>query len=99
MKAEEEAFAQPGRTLTQLAQMPDGRAYLWIARTVQHGHGEYGMPDRTFSVGLGCDLRHASQLFYSKGIDLGDVRAATPIGAGCKGLRPACLPAARLSTG
>jgi predicted transcriptional regulator len=27
------AFAQPGRFLTQVAQMPDGRSYFWIART------------------------------------------------------------------
>ena len=32
-----EAFASPGRILTQLARMPDERTYLWIARTVSHG--------------------------------------------------------------
>ncbi|MDB5489441.1 MAG: anaerobic benzoate catabolism transcriptional regulator [Reyranella sp.] len=79
-----EAFAHPGRVLTQLAQMPDGRTYLWIARTVQRGHGEYGAPDKTFSIGLGCDLRHASRLIYSKGLDLNNAGSATPIGAGCK---------------
>ena len=86
-----EAFARPGRILTQLAQMPDGRTYLWIARTVQRGHGEYGAPDKTFSIGLGCDLRHAGRLIYSKGLDLADAASATPIGAGCKVCeRPAC---------
>ncbi len=86
-----EAFAQPGRILTQLAQMPDGRTYLWIARTVSRADGEYGAPDKTFSIGLGCDLRHAARLVYAKGLDLGDPRAATPIGAGCKVCeRPAC---------
>ncbi|MBS0224204.1 MAG: DUF2083 domain-containing protein [Proteobacteria bacterium] len=79
-----EAFAHPGRITTQLAQMPDGRIYLWIARTVSRGHGEYGTPIKTFSIGLGCDLQHASRLVYSKGIDLGAIQAATPIGAGCK---------------
>jgi len=86
-----EAFAHPGRILTQLAEMPDGRTYLWVARTVTRGHGEYGAPGKTFSIGLGCDLRHASALVYSKGLDLGNTRAATPIGAGCKICeRPAC---------
>lgn len=86
-----EAFARPGRILTQLAQMPDGRTYLWIARTVQRGHGEYGAPDKTFSIGLGCDLRHAGRLVYSKGLALDDAANATPIGAGCKVCeRPAC---------
>jgi len=86
-----EAFVHPVRILTQLAQMPDGRTYLWIARTVWRGQGEYGAPGKTFSIGLGCDLRHASRLIYSQGLDLGDVKAATPIGAGCKVCeRPAC---------
>lgn len=86
-----EAFADPGRILTQLAQMPDGRTYLWIARTVLRGHGPYGTPGKTFSIGLGCDLRHAGRLVYSKGLDLTDPDAATPIGAGCKVCeRPAC---------
>lgn len=86
-----EAFAQPGRILTQLAQMPDGRSYLWIARTVARGPGAYGQPGKTFSIGLGCDLRHAGRLVYSQGLDLADLSTATPIGAGCKVCeRPAC---------
>ncbi|MGE4372464.1 MAG: short-chain fatty acyl-CoA regulator family protein [Xanthobacter sp.] len=86
-----EAFAQPGRILTQMAQMPDGRTYLWIARTVRHSAGGYGQPGKTFAVGLGCDIRHAGRLVYSKGMALDDPEAATPIGAGCKVCeRPSC---------
>lgn len=79
-----EAFAQPGRVLRQLAQMPDGRTYLWIARTVSRGHGGYAAPTKTFAIALGCDVRHAGRLVYSKGLDLDDPSAPTPIGAGCK---------------
>ena len=79
-----EAFAQPGKVLTQLARMPDGRVYLWIARCISRQAGGYGSPVRSFSIGLGCDLRHASRLVYAKGLDLGDPDSATPIGAGCK---------------
>lgn len=86
-----EAFTQPGRTLTQVARMPDSRTYLWIARTVHHALGGYGDPGKTFSIGLGCDIRHAGRLIYSKGLDLDDPSAATPIGAGCKVCeRPSC---------
>jgi predicted transcriptional regulator/transcriptional regulator with XRE-family HTH domain len=86
-----EAFAQPGRVLTQLAQMPDGRTYLWVARTVGRSNAGFGAPGNTFAVGLGCDVRHASRLIYSKGLDLTDPNAATPIGAGCRVCeRPAC---------
>ncbi|SFN02082.1 short-chain fatty acyl-CoA regulator family protein [Variovorax sp. OV329] len=79
-----EAFGQPGRILPQLARMPDGRSYLWIARAVSSGAQGYGAPRKTFSIGLGCDIRHAGRLVYAKGLDLGDPDAATPIGMGCK---------------
>lgn len=86
-----EAFARPGQILTQIAQMPDGRSYLWLARTVTRGQGGYGAPAKTFAIAMGCDLRHADRLVYSRGLDLRSPAAATPIGAGCKICdRPAC---------
>ncbi|HTU61572.1 MAG TPA: short-chain fatty acyl-CoA regulator family protein [Polyangiales bacterium] len=86
-----EAFVQPGRILTQLAQMPDGRTYLWIARTVSRGQSGFGSPGKTFAIALGCDLRHAHRLIYSQGLDLKSPKAPTLIGMGCKVCdRPAC---------
>lgn len=79
-----DAFEQPGKILTQVAAMPDGRAYLWIARSITHHYGGYGAPSKTFSIGLGCDLQHAERLVYSRGLDLKDRQRFTPIGAGCK---------------
>ena len=79
-----EAFTQPGRIVPQLASMPDGRVYLWIARTISHEGAGWGAPGKTFSIGLGCDLQHAARLVYSRGLDLRNVDAATPIGMGCK---------------
>ncbi|HUN94986.1 MAG TPA: short-chain fatty acyl-CoA regulator family protein [Bradyrhizobium sp.] len=79
-----EAFASPGRILTQLARMPDERTYLWIARTVSHASGGYVSPNKTFAVALGCDIRHAEELVYSRGLDVHNPAFATPIGMGCK---------------
>ncbi len=79
-----EAFAQPGRILTQTASMPDGRAYLWVARSISRNYGGYGTPGKTFAIGLGCDIRHAERLVYSQGLNLQDSAGFTPIGAGCK---------------
>lgn len=79
-----EAFAQPGRILTQTASMPDGRAYLWVARSISRNYGGYGTPGKTFAIGLGCDIRHAERLIYSQGLNLQDSAGFTPIGAGCK---------------
>jgi predicted transcriptional regulator/transcriptional regulator with XRE-family HTH domain len=78
-----ETFANPGKILVQVAQMPDGRSYMWVARTVERRASRYGQPGKTFAIGLGCELRHAHRLVYSEGLDLsGD--NATPIGAGCR---------------
>lgn len=85
------AFSRPGETLTQIAQMPDGRSYLWLARTVTRGERGFGAPVKTYAIAMGCDLRHADRLVYSRGLDLKNPDAATPIGAGCRICeRPAC---------
>ncbi|WP_321530113.1 short-chain fatty acyl-CoA regulator family protein [uncultured Desulfuromonas sp.] len=79
-----DAFAQPGKIFTQLSAMPDGRRYFWIARTVSHHYGGFGAAGKIYSVGLGCDLRHAEQLVYSRGLDLKDADGFTLIGTNCK---------------
>jgi predicted transcriptional regulator len=78
-----ETFANPGKILVQIAQMPDGRNYMWVARTIERRASRYGQPGKTFAIGLGCELRHAHRLVYSEGLDLSG-NIATPIGAGCR---------------
>jgi len=78
-----ETFSNPGQILVQLAQMPDGRNYLWVARTVERRAHRYGQPGKTFAIGLGCDARQANRLVYSRGLDLSS-DSATPIGSGCR---------------
>lgn len=86
-----EAFGSPGRILTQVAELPDGQKYFWLARTVTRAVGGHGDPGKTFAIGLGCELRHARRLVYSAGLALGADAAITPIGMGCKVCeRPAC---------
>ncbi|WP_443045559.1 short-chain fatty acyl-CoA regulator family protein [Streptomyces sp. NBC_00259] len=79
-----EAFAAPGRIHVQIAEMPDGRRYLWTARAVTRHRGGWGEPGKTFAIGLGCEIRHAHRLVYSDGLDLDRGSAATPIGMGCR---------------
>ncbi len=86
-----DAFTRPGQVLRQIAEMPDGRAYLWIARTVSSGGAGFRSPRKTFAVGLGCDLSYAPQTVYSTGLDLQDRAFRAQIGMGCKVCeRPAC---------
>ncbi|MFF9044508.1 short-chain fatty acyl-CoA regulator family protein [Streptomyces parvulus] len=79
-----EAFSAPGRILTQVAEMPDGKRYFWVARTITRGGFGHHAPRAEFAVALGCELRHADRLVYAEGVALGDPRAATPIGLGCR---------------
>lgn len=85
------AFSLPGQFLTQVAQMPDERTYFWIARTTTTEPSRYLGPDKSFAIGLGCDVAHAGKLVYSVGIDPTNTESIVPIGAGCKICdRPAC---------
>jgi XRE family transcriptional regulator, fatty acid utilization regulator len=79
-----DAFAQPGRIVTQVAQMPDGRLYFWIAKTTTPESQGYLGQHKSFAIGLGCDLVHADKLVYSTGVALDHPTTAVPIGAGCK---------------
>lgn len=83
------AFRTPGRVLTQVVETPDGRRFFTIARTVPRA-AQTWEDDADLAIGLGCDLKYAGQLVYSRGLDLA-APAATPIGPVC-GLceRPAC---------
>lgn len=79
-----EAFGRPGQVVVQVAAMPDGQRYLWVARTVTRNRTAFGEPVRTFVIGLGCEVRHAPRLVYSRGVALDDPNAAVPIGPGCR---------------
>ncbi|GAC70135.1 acetate metabolism transcriptional regulator RamB [Gordonia soli] len=79
-----ETFASPGKILTQIAEMPDGRNYFWVARTVERRATRFGQPGKTFAIGLGCELRHAARVIYSDGLEIGPQATVTPIGAGCR---------------
>lgn len=79
-----EAFAQPGRILTQIAEMPDGTRFFGIARTVERGGGGFLKPRKVFAIGLGCEISHAHALVYADGLDLSAPRSAVYIGPGCR---------------
>lgn len=78
-----DAFAAPGKVDVQVAEMPDGQRYLWVARTVARRQGGYGGPKKTFVIGLGCELTQARRLVYSQGLDLARPEPV-PIGPGCR---------------
>jgi predicted transcriptional regulator/transcriptional regulator with XRE-family HTH domain len=84
------SFRSPGRIISQIVETPDGQRYFTIARTVARIATPYAGEDSELAVGLGCELKYAERLTYSRGLDLKDP-VATPIGPACRICeRPAC---------
>lgn len=86
-----QAFETPGRFLRQLAETPDNKRYLLLARDVSKPGGAFGAPMRRFAIGLGCEISHARDLVYSDGLDLTNPALFEPIGVSCRICpRPTC---------
>ncbi len=78
------AFLTPGMIRVQLERTPDGNMYLCVARTVQRATGGYNARATVHSIGIGCEVRYASQMVYSDGMVLDNIEAATPVGVTCR---------------
>ena len=76
------AFAAPGSVQVQVAELPDGAAFLCFARTVARPAAHWGEPKPIHVVAMGCALAHAGELAYADGIDL--ERARVGIGLSCR---------------
>lgn len=84
------SFRTPGRIVTQIVETPDGQRYFTLSRTVSRIAAPYGGDDSELAVGMGCELKFAERLVYSRGIDLREP-VATAIGPACRICeRPAC---------
>jgi predicted transcriptional regulator len=74
------AFATPGRVVSQVARLPDGEAYLFIAEA------EVAAPGRgpSHAVMIGAALAHAPRFVYADGLDLEAPGLAVPVGITCR---------------
>ena len=88
-----EAFTSPERTITQIAEFPDGERFLFVARRLVKGTPEHGGIAPVFSVMLGCDAVYMDRTVY------GDAHPrTTPVGPSCRSCpRPACPQRAHAS--
>jgi XRE family transcriptional regulator, fatty acid utilization regulator len=76
-------FDTPGKIVTQIVELPDGARYFSIAQTVRRPTAPYAQPQPRYAIGLGCELKYASRLVYSMGLNLA-AADATPIGVNCR---------------
>jgi predicted transcriptional regulator/plasmid maintenance system antidote protein VapI len=84
------AFRAPGKILTQIVETPDGARYFTVSRTVWRVASPHTDEDSELAVGIGCELKYAARLIYSRGLDLANP-VATEIGPACRVCeRPAC---------
>ncbi len=97
-----EAFAQPGRFLTQIAEMPDGSRFFGIARTIErHGGGGYLarrklLRDRARLRHLACagaGLCRGLELRREHGVQAGHPHRPRLPRVPTRALRPARIPA------
>ena len=54
-------FDTPDRLLKQVIELPDGTRYFSIAQMVRRPVAPHPQPQPRFAIGLGCEIRHASQ--------------------------------------
>src|SRR3990167_158353 len=77
------SFRTPSRIVTQIVETPDGQRYFTLSRTVSRIATPYAGDDSELAIGMGCELKFAERLVYSRGIDLRDP-VATAIGPACR---------------
>jgi len=76
------AFAQPGQILVEAVEMPDGAAFLTLARTLEGPQGAFSERPRRTAVLIGCDIGFKDEIVYSAALP-SDGRA-TPVGPACR---------------
>jgi XRE family transcriptional regulator, fatty acid utilization regulator len=79
-----ETFSRPGEILTQWLELPDGKRFFSIARSVSGGGGSFGQPRNERAVALGCAAEHAHRLVYTRMQPALSADLATPIGVTCR---------------
>jgi predicted transcriptional regulator/DNA-binding XRE family transcriptional regulator len=76
------AFSTPGELRVQVAELPDGTAFLCFARTVAKPAPRWGEPPHVSVIAMGCDIARAGEVVYADGLDL--ERAKVGIGLSCR---------------
>lgn len=76
------AFATPEQVRVQVAELPEGDAFLCFARTVTRPAARWGEPPPVHVVAMGCRVDHAPDMAYADGIDVDTARVG--IGLSCR---------------
>lgn len=78
------SYQTPGAIIRQLAELPGGDRFLFLARAVEKPRPAFSMPRRLLSIMLACDSLYADRTIYADGLDLSSLAPATPVGTNCR---------------
>lgn len=76
------AFAQPGQILVEAVEMPDGAAFLTLARTLEGPQGAFAERPRRTAILIGCDIGFKDETVYAAALPVDE--RATPVGPACR---------------
>jgi len=84
-------FKTPRQIVTQWLELPDGKRFFSIARTVTAGGGSFGAIRVERAIAIGCAAEHAGQLIYTRDGQGPRADEPTPVGVACRVChRPKC---------
>ncbi len=78
------AFQTPGRLIRDVAELPSGERFLFMARAAMKEQAVFQAYQPAVSVMIACDRIHADQTVYGDGLDVASTVVATPIGPTCR---------------
>lgn len=78
------AFRNAGQVMRQIVTFPDGKRYLFVARTVSERLAAYNEQPFHASVMLACDVLHADRTVYGRDLKLNEAALAVPVGPTCR---------------
>lgn len=78
------AFQSPGTIIRQVAALPSGDRFLFIACTTAKTPVAFRQNRQIVSIMLACDALCADQTIYADGLDLSAAEMTVPIGVTCR---------------
>ncbi len=78
------ALSSRDRTISQLAVMPHGERFIFVARRLSKRAVGFGAPRTTYAVMLGCDAAYGDRVVYGDSFMAGRNSLETPVGFTCR---------------
>jgi predicted transcriptional regulator/transcriptional regulator with XRE-family HTH domain len=78
------AFQTPGTIVRQVAELPSGDRFLFVARAAAKAQAAFQTHRQVISIMLACDSLHADDVTYGDGLNFSAPSLPIPIGPTCR---------------